>query len=166
MINLHCCNDQYALNANYYVYISIISLLGYYLEERQTFKKLKGKLLYIKQINRDFPGGPVVKSPPCNAGDASLIPGQGTKIRHATGQLSVCATTTELLRLNQSPHSANYRAHVLWNPHATTREEKRKPGCHNQREARTPQREIPHASTKIPCAATKTRCSQKNKLKK
>ena len=34
MINLHCCNDQYALNANYYVYISIISLLGYYLEER------------------------------------------------------------------------------------------------------------------------------------
>ena len=26
---------------------------------------------------------PVVKNPPCNAGDAGLIPGQGTKIPHA-----------------------------------------------------------------------------------
>ena len=30
----------------------------------------------IKNIgNRDFPGGPVVKNLPCNAGDAGLIPG-------------------------------------------------------------------------------------------
>ena len=49
---------------------------------------------------RDFPGGPVVKNPPCNAGDAGLIPGQGTKISHAAGQLSLHATTTELARLN------------------------------------------------------------------
>ena len=34
----------------------------------------------------DFPGGPVVKNPPCNAGDMGSIPGQGTKILHATGQ--------------------------------------------------------------------------------
>ena len=26
---------------------------------------------------RDFPGGPVVKNPPCNAGDTGLIPGPG-----------------------------------------------------------------------------------------
>ena len=32
----------------------------------------------------DFPDGPVVKNPPCNAGDVDLIPGQGTKITHAT----------------------------------------------------------------------------------
>ena len=32
----------------------------------------------------DFPGGPVVKNPSCNAGDAGAIPGQGTKILHAT----------------------------------------------------------------------------------
>ena len=25
----------------------------------------------------DFPGGPVVKNPPANAGDTGLIPGQG-----------------------------------------------------------------------------------------
>ena len=49
---------------------------------------------------RDFPGGPVVKNPPYNAGDAGLIPGQGTKIPHAVEQLSPHATTTELERLN------------------------------------------------------------------
>ena len=31
-----------------------------------------------------FPDGPVGKYLPCNAGDAGLIPGQGTKILHAT----------------------------------------------------------------------------------
>ena len=29
---------------------------------------------------RDFPGDPVVKNLPCNAGDTGSIPGQGTKI--------------------------------------------------------------------------------------
>ena len=33
----------------------------------------------------DFPSGPVVKNPPSNARDVSLIPGQGTKILHAPG---------------------------------------------------------------------------------
>ena len=28
----------------------------------------------------DFPGGPVVKNPPCNAEDRCLIPGRGAKI--------------------------------------------------------------------------------------
>ena len=35
----------------------------------------------------DFPGGPVVKNTPSNAGDMGLIPGWGTKIPHALGQL-------------------------------------------------------------------------------
>ena len=48
----------------------------------------------------DFPGGPVVKNLPYNAGDAGLIPGQGAKIPHATGQLSLRTTTTELTLLN------------------------------------------------------------------
>ena len=37
---------------------------------------------------RNFLGGPVVKSPPCNAAYLGSIPGQGTKIPHATGQLN------------------------------------------------------------------------------
>ena len=45
--------------------------------------------LKILQV-RDFPGGPVVKNLPCNAGDTGSVPGQGTKIQHAMEQLSPC----------------------------------------------------------------------------
>ena len=34
----------------------------------------------------DFPGGPLVKDLPSNAGDTGLMPDQGTKIPHAWGQ--------------------------------------------------------------------------------
>ena len=30
-----------------------------------------------KTLERDFPGGPVVKSPPANAGDTESVPGLG-----------------------------------------------------------------------------------------
>ena len=50
----------------------------------------------------DFPGGPVIKNPACNAGDTGSIPVWGTKIPHATEQLSLLATT-ELM---------HFRAHV------------------------------------------------------
>ena len=56
--------------------------------------------LHLKNSIRNFPGGPVVKNPPSNAGDTGSIPGQGTEIPHAMGQLSPHATTTELVRLN------------------------------------------------------------------
>ena len=44
---------------------------------------------------RDFPGGPVVKNPLCNAVDTASIPGQGTKIPHASGSLSLNNATSE-----------------------------------------------------------------------
>ena len=53
------------------------------------------KKLPKRVTGRDFPGGAVVKNLPSNAGDAGSIPGQGTKIRHAAGQLSLCAATRE-----------------------------------------------------------------------
>ena len=34
---------------------------------------------------RDFPGGPVVKTWPSNAGGAGSFPGQGAEIPHALG---------------------------------------------------------------------------------
>ena len=43
-------------------------------------QKLSGK----KQT-RDFPGGPVVKTLPSNAGDVGSIPGQRTRVPHAMG---------------------------------------------------------------------------------
>ena len=48
----------------------------------------------------DFPGGPVVKNPSYKAGDVGLIPGHGIKIPRAPGQLSLSATTIELMSLN------------------------------------------------------------------
>ena len=39
----------------------------------------------------DFPHGPAAKNSPCNAGHTCWIPGQGTKIPHAVGQLSLHA---------------------------------------------------------------------------
>ena len=41
-----------------------------------------------KLMSWHFPGGPVVKSPPCNAGNTDSSPGWGTMIPHATEQLS------------------------------------------------------------------------------
>ena len=55
-------------------------------------------------MQQDFPGGPVVKNPPYNAGDAGSIPGQGTNIPRAMGQLGLPATTTELSRLSERAH--------------------------------------------------------------
>ena len=45
-------------------------------------------------MNRDFPGGPVVKNQPSDTGNVGSIPGWGIKIPHAVGQpLSPHATT-------------------------------------------------------------------------
>ena len=52
----------------------------------------KINILFLK---RDFLGGPVVKNPPSNEGDMGSIPGRGTKIPRAAGQLNPHTTTTE-----------------------------------------------------------------------
>ena len=48
-----------------------------------------------KLQNMHFPPGPLVKNLPSNAGDEGSILGQGTKIPHATRQLSPYTTTRE-----------------------------------------------------------------------
>ena len=40
--------------------------------------------LKILLLCRDFPGGPVVRTSPSNAGGAGSIPGQGAKVPHAS----------------------------------------------------------------------------------
>ena len=78
-----------------------------------------------KTLLRDFPGGPVVKSPLCNAGDMGSIPGQGTEIPHTTEQLSPLSATAREFALPQKI------------PRATTRTQPKKPyevqwqGCGN-----------------------------------
>ena len=63
-------------------------------------------------VGEDFPGGPVVKNLPSNAG----ICGQGTKIPHATGQLSPRTTTTELVRLNERAHTPQLQSPCALEP--------------------------------------------------
>ena len=66
-----------------------------------------------------------------NAEDAGSIPARETKIPHAAGQLSPCATTTELVRLNQRAcvpqtaeptHSGTPVSQLERSPRAATRE--------------------------------------------
>ena len=59
-----------------------------------------GGLLWVHSYGqlkstKDFPGGPVGKNLPSNAGDADSIPGRGTKIPHAQGKLNPSTSTTE-----------------------------------------------------------------------
>ena len=60
---------------------------------------------FKKVVAGDFPGGPVVKNPPTDAGDVGLIPAPGTKIPRAVGQLRPRAAIPE------APE--HLRAHVL-----------------------------------------------------
>ena len=59
---------------------------------------------------RDFPGGPGAKNLPSNAGDAGSVPGRGTKIPHALGQLIPRAATARsgahVPQLARSPQNA------------------------------------------------------------
>ena len=54
----------------------------------------------LKMAQGDFPGGPVVKNPPCSAGVEGSISGGGSKIPHALGHLNLCLATTESLHQN------------------------------------------------------------------
>ena len=49
----------------------------------------------IERQAGDFPGGSEVNNLTANAGDEGSIPGQGTNIPHAEGQLRWCATAGE-----------------------------------------------------------------------
>ena len=50
----------------------------------------------------DFPGVPVVKTPPSSTGDPDSTPGPETRIPPAAGQLSPRAETDKVLMLKQS----------------------------------------------------------------
>ena len=65
----------------------------------------------VDKILPDCADGPVVENQPCNAGDVGLIPGQGTKITHASGQLSHVPQLLSPLALD-SEHNNLREAHA------------------------------------------------------
>ena len=108
----------------------------------------------LNKKKRDFPGSPVVKNPPYNAGDAGSIPGWVTKIPHAAGQLSLRATTTELTCLNERAHVLQTTEPKLPGAHAPQLE-KRKPARHNSREACGPQQRARAPQLRLNAAKSK-----------
>ena len=62
--------------------------------KKHVSKKLN-ELTSLKKNLGDFPGGPVVKNMPHNAGDVNSTPGQGTKVPHAMERLSPSTTGRE-----------------------------------------------------------------------
>ena len=87
-----------------------------------SFLELELRSAHLKPLGRDFPGGPVVKTLPCDAEDN---PGWGTKIPHAAEQLGPRPLTTEPVR----PGARLPKLESLW---ASTK--------------------IPHAVSKIRCS--------------
>ena len=72
----------------------------------------KSHVAEVRRVLGDFPGGPVVKNLPCNAGNTNSIPGQGTKISHPGEQLSPRITTKESDRCNERSRMTQQRTHV------------------------------------------------------
>ena len=66
----------------------------------------------IKNLERGFPGGPVVKNLPSNAGDAGSIPGWWSWTPHAVGQLSLHTTAAESVYHNREACVPQWRARV------------------------------------------------------
>ena len=95
-------------------------------KQRVNEKGTPIKLISLQKHYRpgDFPGGPVVKNPPSNAGDMGSVPGRGTNIPHAAGQLSPFATLPSLHASMREPACCK-----LQSPRAL------EPACHNWREA-------------------------------
>ena len=75
--------------------ISLLNVTLVHSAHMQLKSTRKCFIMVQEYAYRDFPGGPVVKNPSCNAGEAGSIPGLGTKIQHAAGQLSPRATTRQ-----------------------------------------------------------------------
>ena len=71
--------DQLGLRVQFIPRTSTASCCG---DKRQSLVPLS------RESSKDFPGGPVIKNPPCDAEDTGSAPGRGTKIPHATEQLS------------------------------------------------------------------------------
>ena len=50
---------------------------------QKVIHQMAAYLIWLRRNCGDFPGSPVVKNLPSNAGDLGLTPGQGNKILHA-----------------------------------------------------------------------------------
>ena len=115
---------------------------------------LRMKLFWQKEGSaEDFPGGPVVKCPPCNSRDTGSVPGLG-------GFHMPCNSWTCAPHL----HSLHSGAHELppLEPACIESVLCNRRSHHNEKPSPRKEELPPRAATRgSPSAATKTRCSQK-----
>ena len=64
---------------------------------------------------RDFPGGPVVKTLPPNAGDAGSIPGWEAKVPHASGPKSKTKQNQYCNKFNKDFKNGPHQKKILKN---------------------------------------------------
>ena len=82
------------------------------------FTSLMVSFFSCKKVGkRDFPGGPVVGNLPSRVRDPGAIPGLGTKIPHAMGQLGARAATTLEPKPQQGPSATARTQHGKINKH-------------------------------------------------
>ena len=79
-------------------------------EFRQTQIKRDAVAQFIKLMG--FPGGPVIETPPYNAGNRGSIPGRGTEVPPAAGQLTQQVTARELVRHNFAAKTKTRRSQI------------------------------------------------------
>ena len=81
-------------------------------------KNVNASQILTKNRKGDFPGGPVAKNPPYNAGDPGSVPGWGIKILYSAGQLSLRAASPEPTLHNQRSCMMQGRSQVPPRPNA------------------------------------------------
>ena len=64
---------------------------------------------------QDFPGGPVVKKLPCNAGDVGSMLCPGTKTPHATEQLGLTLQLLSHIRKSTCNSERSYTTQLRFN---------------------------------------------------
>ena len=69
-------------------------------------------MIALTRAHGGFPGGPVVGGSPSTAGDASSIPGLGTKVPLAMGQVSLCTTMKVSVCLNKTQYSQKSKKYL------------------------------------------------------
>ena len=122
--------------------------------EGDQWNTLRMKLFWQKEGSAEaFPGGPVVKYPPCSARDAGSIPGLGGF--HMPCNNWTCAPQLHSLHSGArelQPLEPTWIESVLCNRRSH----------HNEKPSPRKEELPPRAATRgSPSAATKTRCSQK-----
>ena len=84
----------------------------------ENLRKLRYLKAEIKDEERDFPGSPVVKTLPSNAGGANSIPDQGIKVPHAFRPKKKALTTTQCLQRKQKPQQGHKSLGLVQEPPA------------------------------------------------